>query len=92
MKKPTKIGNIVLEYLNRNTKYDEIPDGYYSRKQILEVTGYSQRQFYKFVAKARVNKMAEYKWFKIANGARVSRSTFYKFNPALVKLMGLASR
>jgi hypothetical protein len=92
MKKPTKIGSIVLEYLNRNTKYDEIPDGYYSRKHIFDVTGYSERQFYKFVAKAKAQKMVEYKWFKIAKGARVSRSTFYKFNPVLMKLMGLASR
>lgn len=92
MKKPTKIGNIVLEYLNRNTKYDTIPDGYYSRKQILEITGYSDKQFEGFFAKAKANNMAEYKWFKVANGTRVSRTTFYKFSPALVKMMGLASR
>ena len=92
MKKPTKIGNILLEYLIRNTKYDEIPDGYYSKKQILEITGYSPKQFESFFAKARANKMAEYKWFKIAKGTRTSNTTFYKFSPALVKLMGLASR
>lgn len=92
MKKPTKIGNIVLEYLNRNTKYDEIPDGYYSKKHILDITGYSLKQFHLFFKKAKANKVAEYKWFSVAKGTRASRCTYYKFSPALVKLMGLASR
>jgi hypothetical protein len=92
MKKPTKIGNIVLEYLNRNTKYDEIPSGYYSKQHILKVTGYSPRQFVNFMHKAKANDMVELRWFKVAKGSRSPRMPYYKLHHTIMKLMGLASR
>lgn len=92
MKKPTKIGNLVLEYLTRNTKYDDIPKGYHSKDHVIEVTGYSARQFVTFMAKARKNKMVESAWFRVARGARCCKMPYYKFHPELVKLMGLTSR
>ena len=92
MSKPTRIGSVVLEYLTRNTKHDVIPAGYYSRDQVVKLTGFTARRFITFLRKANNLKMVDTKWFKVANGMRCNRKVYYKFSPELSKLMGLASR
>ena len=92
MKKNTKIGKVVFEYLTRNTKHDEVPKGYVTKRQILDATGYSIRQFKTFMRKAKDNKMVEVKWFRVAAGAYCQNRPHYKLSPDLAKVMGLASR
>lgn len=92
MKKTTKIGSVVLEYLTRNTKYEVIPAGYYSKQHIMEINGFSVRKFSTFIMKAKKLKLVELKWFRVANGARCVHRPYYKLSPEICKLMGLASR
>lgn len=91
-KTATKIGSIILDYLTRNAKYDQIPKDFYSRGKVLEITGFSHRKFQTFLRKGMAMNMVERKWFRGGKNGRVLWMPYYKFHSSLLKLMGLTSR
>jgi hypothetical protein len=92
MKKTTK-GNSILQaivsYVNRNSKEQDVPSGFYDKEFYYKKFGCTTKMFITLISKLKINDSVECIQLKRHHKGMMKKIAFYKIKPSVLKDLGI---
>lgn len=92
MKKTTKGNSLlraIVSYVNRNSKEQDVPIGFYDKEFYYKKFGCTTKMFITLIKKLKITNSVECVQLKRDFNGKIKKMAFYKIRPSVLKDLGI---